>query len=35
MLMVGDIFYASFGTEHLAYPVGIARILVVEHEGSV
>lgn len=35
MLEVGDIFYASKGTEHIACPVGEARILVVETEGSV
>ena len=34
-LGVGDIFYASIGTEHVAHPVGEARILVVEQEGSV
>lgn len=31
----GDIFYASVGTEHIAHPVGEARILVIESEGSV
>ncbi len=31
----GDIFYASIGTEHVAHPIGEARILVVEMEGSV
>ena len=31
----GDIFYASIGTEHVAFPLGEARILVVEAEGSV
>jgi mannose-6-phosphate isomerase-like protein (cupin superfamily) len=31
----GDIFFASEGTEHVAHPVGEARILVVEKEGSV
>lgn len=31
----GDIFYASVGTEHVAHPVGEARILVIEKEGSV
>lgn len=35
LLDVGDIFYASVGTEHVAHPVGVARILVVETEGSV
>jgi mannose-6-phosphate isomerase-like protein (cupin superfamily) len=35
MLETGDVFYASVGTEHVAHPVGPARILVVESEGSV
>ena len=30
----GDIALASVGTEHVAHPVGEARILVVEQEGS-
>jgi mannose-6-phosphate isomerase-like protein (cupin superfamily) len=34
-LNVGDIFYASVGTEHVAHPLGPARILVIESEGSV
>ncbi|SDS68417.1 cupin domain-containing protein [Pseudomonas sp. R4-83] len=34
-LAVGDIFYASVGTEHVAHPQGEARILVIENEGSV
>ena len=34
-LKSGDIFYASIGTEHVAHPVGEARILVIEKEGSV
>lgn len=34
-MQVGDIFFADSGTEHVARPVGEARILVVEHEGSV
>lgn len=34
MLEAGDVFYASPGTEHVAHPVGEARILVVEKEGS-
>ncbi|MEO6016703.1 MAG: cupin domain-containing protein [Polaromonas sp.] len=34
MLETGDIFFASAGTEHVAAPVGEARILVVEVEGS-
>ena len=35
LLESGDIFYASVGTEHVAHPLGEARILVVETEGSV
>lgn len=35
LLEVGDIFHASLGTEHLAQPVGVARVLVVETVGSV
>lgn len=35
LLSVGDIFHASVGTEHVAHPVGPARILVIESEGSV
>jgi mannose-6-phosphate isomerase-like protein (cupin superfamily) len=34
-LQAGDIFYASSGCEHVAHPVGEARILVIEREGSV
>jgi mannose-6-phosphate isomerase-like protein (cupin superfamily) len=34
MLETGDIFFASAGTEHVATPVGEARVLVVEAEGS-
>ncbi len=34
LLEAGDIFYASPGTEHVAHPIGPARILVVEAEGS-
>ncbi|QTP57969.1 cupin [Billgrantia antri] len=35
LLEVGDIFFASVGTEHVACPLGEARVLVVEKEGSV
>ncbi|KGS08500.1 MULTISPECIES: cupin domain-containing protein [Burkholderia] len=35
VLDAGDIFFASTGTEHVACPIGEARILVVETEGSV
>ncbi|HEX8176529.1 MAG TPA: cupin domain-containing protein [Pyrinomonadaceae bacterium] len=31
----GDIFYAVVGTEHVAHPVGEARVLVIEKEGTV
>lgn len=34
-LKTGDIFYAAGGDEHCANPIGEARILVVEKEGSV
>ena len=35
LLQAGDIFFADVGTEHVAHPVGEARILVIEKEGSV
>lgn len=35
LLNIGDIFYASIGTEHVAHPQGEARILVIESEGSL
>ena len=35
ILETGDIFYACVGTEHVAHPIGEARILVIEKEGSV
>ena len=34
-LNTGDIFYADIGTEHVAHPMGPARILVIEKEGSI
>ena len=34
-MVAGDIFYAASGTEHVARPIGEARILVIEKEGSV
>lgn len=34
-LRTGDVFFAGVGCEHVAHPQGEARILVVEHEGSV
>ena len=34
-LETGDVFYAAIGTEHVAHPIGEARILVIEREGSV
>jgi mannose-6-phosphate isomerase-like protein (cupin superfamily) len=34
-LETGDVFYAGAGCEHVAHPIGEARILVVEKEGSV
>jgi len=35
LLAPGDVFHATVGTEHVAHPIGEARILVVEREGSV
>jgi mannose-6-phosphate isomerase-like protein (cupin superfamily) len=35
VLETGDVFYAPAGTEHVAHPLGEARVLVVETEGSV
>ena len=35
ILNVGDIFFASVGTEHVAHPKGVTRVLVVESKGSV
>lgn len=34
VLEAGDVFFASAGTEHVAHPLGEARILVVERAGS-
>lgn len=34
LLQVGDVFFAGVGCEHVAHPLGEARILVVEREGS-
>ena len=34
-LEAGDVFHAQAGTEHRAEPLGVARILVIEREGSV
>jgi len=31
----GEVFYASIGTEHVAHPIGEARVLVIEKEGSI
>ncbi|WP_206951018.1 cupin [Trinickia acidisoli] len=35
LMNAGDIFFASVGTEHVAHPIGAARVLVIEKEGSV
>jgi mannose-6-phosphate isomerase-like protein (cupin superfamily) len=35
ILNAGDIFYADVGTEHVARPAGVARVLVIEKEGSI
>ena len=34
LLNAGDVFFAGVGCEHVAYPHGEARILVVEQAGS-
>ena len=34
VLEAGDVFHATVGTEHVAHPIGEARILVIEQEGS-
>jgi mannose-6-phosphate isomerase-like protein (cupin superfamily) len=34
-LKAGDVFFAETGCEHVAHPLGEARILVIEKEGSV
>ena len=34
-LETGDVFHAGIGCEHVAHPVGEARILVIEREDSV
>jgi mannose-6-phosphate isomerase-like protein (cupin superfamily) len=34
-LRVGDIFFASEGTHHVAYPEGVAKVLVVGRDGSI
>lgn len=31
----GDIFHAQAGDEHVAHPLGTARVLVVERAGSI
>jgi mannose-6-phosphate isomerase-like protein (cupin superfamily) len=35
LLETGDIFYASVGTKHYADPIGDARVLVIEKQGSI
>jgi mannose-6-phosphate isomerase-like protein (cupin superfamily) len=35
LLEAGDVFHAGAGDEHVAHPVGEARILVVERAGSI
>jgi len=34
-LVAGDAFFADHGDSHVAHPVGEARILVVEKQGSI
>lgn len=35
LMHTGDIFYANVGCEHVAHPIGVARVLVIEKQGSV
>lgn len=35
LLEIGDIFNASVGTKHYADPIGEARVLVIEKQGSI
>lgn len=35
LLGAGDIFFAEVGCEHVAHPIGAARVLVIEREGSI
>lgn len=34
-LTIGMVFHAEAGDEHVAHPVGTARVLIVERTGSV
>lgn len=34
-LNAGDIFHAKNGCEHVAHPIGEARMLVIEKAGSI
>ena len=34
-LKASDIFVAEAGDEHVAHPIGEARILVIERKGSI
>src|SRR5687767_296997 len=34
-LQTGDVFFAETGCEHVAHPIGEARILVIEKAGSI
>lgn len=34
LLNAGDVFHSTVGTEHVAHPIGQARILVIERAGS-
>ena len=35
LLKAGDIFHAEDGDEHVAHPIGAARVLVIERKGSI
>ncbi|SDI40247.1 cupin [Lutimaribacter saemankumensis] len=34
-MTAGDVFHAQEGDEHVAHPIGSARVLVIEREGSI
>lgn len=34
-LRIGDIFHVENGDEHVAHPVGAARVLVIERAGTI
>ncbi|WP_374436086.1 cupin domain-containing protein [Inhella sp.] len=35
LLRAGDLFHVRGGCEHVAHPIGVAHVLVIENEGSI